>query len=223
MRSSSRASKICPQRTNLSYIRFVTERGGALILVPDAAVPERLRALFELPRLEPALLERPVPVLIDQTRILASELLFVAAEDRSVKPIARVKHGSAERTAIFAAYRGNGQVVVSGALDAWRFRGAPETSFAALWQGLIADAAGSAVPRVSVEVEPMLTRPGEEVTLRVRVRETEWVKSADHFQLPAVSASVASASGSSDSRAPLAGDGGGRVPGALCPAGARQV
>ena len=176
--------------------RFVTERGGALILVPDAAVPERLRALFALPRLEPALLERPVPVLIDQTRILASELLFVAAGDNNVRPLARVKHGAAERTAIFAAYRGNGQVVVSGALDAWRFRGAPETSFAALWQGLIADAAGSAVPRVSVEVEPMLTRPGEEVTLRVRVRETEWVKSADHFQLPAVSASVASASGS---------------------------
>ena len=42
----------------------------------------------------------------------------------------------------------------------------------------------------------MLTRPGEEVTLRVRVRQIEWAKAGDRFQLPAVSASVASTSGS---------------------------
>ena len=117
--------------------------------------------------------------------------------ETGVRTVGHVTQGSAERTAIFAAYRGRGQVVVSGALDAWRFRGTRKSGFAALWQGLIADVAGSAPPRVMVDVQPLLAKPGEEVALRVRVRETEWTTRTDGFGLPPVSAAVVSASGSS--------------------------
>jgi hypothetical protein len=176
--------------------RFVTVRGGALVLIPDAKLPERMRQLFQLPALEESLFERPVPVATGQAKMLVSELLLMRPGERDVRTLARVSHGSGDRTAIFAAYRGRGQVVVSGALDAWRFRGEPDSAFASVWQGLIADAAASSVPRVAVEVEPALARPGEAVTLRVTVRETEWTKSAGGFRLPAVAASVIAQSGS---------------------------
>jgi hypothetical protein len=159
-------------------------------------LPERLQTLFQLPSLEQALLERPVPVNTPEAKLLASELLLVPMADRNVRTVARVSHGTAERTVIFAAYRGAGQVMVSGALDAWRFRDAAQSAFAPVWQALIADAAGSAVPRVSVDIEPMLARPGENVTLRIAVRETEWVKSASRVRLPAVAATLVSSSGS---------------------------
>lgn len=179
--------------------RFVTVRGGALILVPDAMLPERLRHLFQLPPLQEALLERPASIAAGPTNFLASELLLLPSGEPNVRALARVGHGAADRTAIFATYRGRGQVVVSGALDAWRFRGSPGSAFATVWQGLIADAAASAMPRVSVEVEPPLARPGEAVTLRVRVRETEWTTSDGGVRVPALSASLISASRGSTS------------------------
>lgn len=175
--------------------RFVTIRGGTLILAPDTKVPERLRHAFRLPALEESLLERPAEIQAGRAKVLASELLLAAAGEAGIRALATARHGTTERAAVFAVYRGNGQVVVAGALDAWRFRGNPDSAFAAFWQGMVADAAVTAMPRLSVDVEPMLAQPGEEITMRVMVRETEWTMSANDIRLPSVSASVIASSG----------------------------
>ena len=174
--------------------RFVRIRGGTLILVPDARLPERLREALRLPSLEELLVERAVPVVFEQGKMLASELLLPRTGDQ-VRTLATVRQGSTERPAVFAVYRGKGQVVVSGALDAWRFRDAPDTAFNSFWQAVVADGAASAAPRLAVEVEPVLAQPGQEITLRVTVRETEWTKTAGGFRLPALTASLVAESG----------------------------
>jgi hypothetical protein len=175
--------------------RFVTVRGGALVLVPDAAPPERLRESLQLPQLEELLLERSTAIGTGPGKMRASELLLPRANGSDLHALANVRHGPAERPVVFAVYRGNGQVIFSGALDAWRFRGAEDSAFATFWQSVIADAAGSAAPRVSVDLDPMLARPGQEVRLRGNVRETEWTRTDDGFRLPAVSGALIAASG----------------------------
>lgn len=178
--------------------RFVTVRGGTLILLPDTKLPERVRQAFQLPSLEELLLERPAALQTAglpsrrraRVELLASELLLPPVAEAGIRALATARQGTTERAAVFAVYRGKGQVVMAGALDAWRFRGSPDSAFAAFWQGLAADAAATAMPPLTVDVEPMLAQPGEEITVRVTVRETGWTRSADEIHLPSVSASL---------------------------------
>lgn len=174
---------------------FVRLRGGALILVPDERLPQRLLRTFELPAMAESLLERPAEIEVSGAGpLLASELLLAPAQP-GVRVIATVPQGAGERAAIFAIGRGHGQVVVSGLLDAWRFRGSAKRGFDAFWQGLVADAAGAAPPALDVRIEPVLARPGETVTLRVNVRATEWTTTAAAIGIPSASAALVALSG----------------------------
>ena len=184
--------------------RFVTVRGGTLILLPDTKLPERVRQAFQLPLLEELLLERPDALQTAgppsrgrhaRLELLASELLLPPTAEAGIRALAFARQGTTERAAVFAVYRGKGQVVVAGALDAWRFRGSPDSAFAAFWQGMAADAAATAMPPLTLDVEPMLAQPGEEITLRVTVRETGWTRSAAEIHLPSVSASLIATAG----------------------------
>jgi hypothetical protein len=66
--------------------------------------------------------------------------------------------------------RGDGRLVFSGAMDAWRFRGADHDSFDRFWRSTIAGLALAVPPSIAVDVEPPLLRPGESGTVVVRVR-----------------------------------------------------
>ena len=142
--------------------RFVGDRGGRLVLVPDGAVPEPVRAAFDLPAARVTLVEKPTDLAFGALRIRASETLG----SRAV-----VEHGP---------------VTLVAALDAWRYR---DDGFNEFWRGLVADAAATAVPKLEVTIEPALTRPGENVTVRARVR------MGAESSLPPVSASLVSATG----------------------------
>jgi hypothetical protein len=174
---------------------FVRVRGGALILVPDERLPQRLVRTFELPAMDESLLERPAEIEVSGAGSLrGSELLLTPAQPE-VKVIATVTQGAGKRGAIFAIGRGNGQVIVSGLLDAWRFRGSAKGGFDAFWQGLVADAAGAAPPALDLRIEPALAHPGETVTLQVNVRPTEWTTTADAIGIPSASATLVALSG----------------------------
>jgi hypothetical protein len=66
---------------------------------------------------------------------------------------------------------GRGHFVVSGALDAWRYRDAQHSSFDLFWRELIAAEAARAVPRVDVALSASVLRPGDEATARISLRE----------------------------------------------------
>jgi hypothetical protein len=57
-------------------------------------------------------------------------------------------------SAVWESAVGAGRLIVSGAVDAWRFRDPAVSGFDRFWQSIIADAATSAPPPVSVNVTP---------------------------------------------------------------------
>jgi hypothetical protein len=66
---------------------------------------------------------------------------------------------------------GNGQLVVSGALDAWRYRDVEVSQFDRVFTQLITNAAAAAMPVVSVTVADQALAPNEQTRVTVTVRE----------------------------------------------------
>lgn len=175
--------------------RFVMERGGTLILLPDRQVSRSVRDRFDLPALDEALLEKPVDVKAAPGGLKASELLVPPTADAGVQPLASVQHGNGYRPLVFALDRGAGRIVFSGALDAWRYRAA---TFDAFWRSLVADAALAAPPKLDVAVEPAVARPGDMVKLTVDVRATEIEQDLSARRVPPITAMLTSESGSDE-------------------------
>jgi hypothetical protein len=74
------------------------------------------------------------------------------------------------RLTVAVAPYGAGQLVLSGALDAWRFRANDHDAFDRFWQTTIASVAASVRPAIDVDVTPPIVAPGQMATILVRVR-----------------------------------------------------
>jgi hypothetical protein len=98
----------------------------------------------------------------------ATELLT----PRAVPPGARVLIALPGRGAavVWQAAAGAGRVIVSGALDAWRFREADAHAFDRFWRDTIGNAAETPAAPVELVVTPDVVRPGRLVHARVWVR-----------------------------------------------------
>ena len=160
--------------------RFAEERGGTVLLAPDSCLPEHVRRALALPALEESLLERPAELRQGTLSVKATELL-------------RVK-GTPQRDVVIAMSRGRGQVMLSAALDAWRFRGDAGGAFTQFWRAVAAEGAMAAVPAAAVHLDPAIVRPGQDVTLKVRVR-TLTAGAAGELRLPKGTASIIAADG----------------------------
>ncbi len=165
--------------------RFVRERGGALVLLPDGTIPATLAERF-IPRVtfHETLLERPAA--LDSTmplKLQSSELLEAGDVPPGSDVIARSP--SSRRPVIWASPFGDGRVVVSGALDAWRYRAVGDREFERFWQSLISGAALSARPAIEVDVWPQQAEPGERVRVAARVRSLERDEMGDHLAVDA--------------------------------------
>jgi len=64
---------------------------------------------------------------------------------------------------------GAGRILVSGALDAWRYRADKDSAFDRFWRSAIAGVALATPPPVDVEIAPPVARPGESVRIVARV------------------------------------------------------
>jgi hypothetical protein len=64
---------------------------------------------------------------------------------------------------------GRGQVIVSGALDAWRYREAG-VGFSRFWTTLAWDAAAIAGPRLRVDSDRVIAQPGAEVEVKAELQ-----------------------------------------------------
>jgi hypothetical protein len=99
----------------------------------------------------------------------ASELLLTATEppltDRLV-----VTSGANPSAAIVSMPRGAGRLVVSGALDAWRFRTEDDNAFDRFWQSTIVGLALAVRPPIEVSVARSIVKPGAQVEMVVSVR-----------------------------------------------------
>ena len=166
-----------------SLDRFMRERGGAVALVPDARVNAG-PVLNLLPNdMTERLLERPAKLLMapGAAPLEASELLLLGQVPPGSVPAealagaglpaeALAKAGSDGSPVIVTMPRGSGRLLVSGAMDAWRFRAADNGAFDRFWQATLAGLALAAPSPIEIGVTPPLLRPLEKVEVTVRVR-----------------------------------------------------
>jgi hypothetical protein len=153
--------------------RFVRERGGALVFLPDGKFPSALAERF-LPgvTLHETLLERPAALDVAAAPPLqASELLEAVEMPDGSSVVARSP--SSQRPVVWTTPASEGRIVISGALDAWRYRGVGHDDFDRFWRSLISAAALSAQPAVDVTLVPASAAPGERVDVMARVRALE--------------------------------------------------
>ncbi len=150
--------------------QFAALRGGTVVLLPDRRPSGPYTAMLPAAPNEQLLTE---PSAIEPSGVRASELL-ITPETRGSSFLAT--HDG--RGVICRWPLGDGQLVFSGALDAWRFRGDPHGSFASFWRQTISEAAATAPPAVAIALEPAVVRPGQRARLTVRLRRSEFVGAA---------------------------------------------
>ncbi len=168
--------------------RFMRERGGAVVLAPDQRIdagPARElfsgslsgRDLGSGARLEPdlteRLLEQPVTLIgAPAASLRASELLVMPATVPGSEIVARLPDSDPARAlpVIVSVPRGAGRLLLSGAMDAWRFRAADSGAFDRFWPSIISGLALAVPPPIAVAIDPPLLRPGDTADVVVRVR-----------------------------------------------------
>jgi hypothetical protein len=155
-----------------SLERFMRERGGAVVTVPDQRVDTAPgRDLLAEPDLVERLLERPatLEVVSPAASLRASELLIARATAPGTDVIARIPGGEGGPVVV-STPRGDGRLLFSGAMDAWRFRAADNGAFDRFWQSTIAGIALQVPPPTAVRVDPQIVRPGQRAAVVARVR-----------------------------------------------------
>ena len=123
------------------------------------------------PDLVERLLEQPAKLTVTApaASLQASELLVVRSPTPGSDIVARVP-GSDGSPVIVSMPRGDGRLMLSGAMDAWRFRANDSAAFDRFWQSAIAGLALAVPPPIALSVDPPILFPGErgEVTVRLR-------------------------------------------------------
>jgi hypothetical protein len=175
--------------------RFAAIRGGTVVLLPDARIPDPVRMALDVPVFDEALVDRPLDVHSSAATLRASEFILPKTADRSHRPLATVNHLGSERAAVVSIPHGSGQVIISGLLDGWRFRAENNEAFERFWTGLIADAALQSPPPLAMQIDPSVAAPGQPIRIRATVRETEWSRGSQGIAVPRVTGSIISAGG----------------------------
>ena len=147
---------------------FAADRGGTIVFLPDRR-PSGAYADMVADGFEEILLAVPAALQVGghERGLRAGELVTPSSPPQSLSPLASLQDG---RPVIASRPLGNGTLLFSGALDAWRHRGDEGDHFAAFWRGALANAALAASPAVSVAVEPSILDATSPARVRVRLR-----------------------------------------------------
>ena len=159
--------------------RYMRERHGTVVLLPDSRSDVRIAGQWlAIPAATERLLEKAVklPSGAPLPSIAAAEMLTF---DRSAGMRVLARATAAGEPVITLTPYGGGRLLVSGALDAWRYRGDDNSAFDRFWQAAIGGAALASPPAIDVDVFPSVAVPGQRIELRVRVRRGALGVSAD--------------------------------------------
>lgn len=140
--------------------RFVRTRGGTLILLPDR-VPSGAAARLFMGRWTEHVEALASPI----GPLRASETIRLAEASPADVVLGSVK-GS---PAIVVSPTGNGRIVVSGAMDAWRYRDVDRGAFDRFWRSVVLEMAAASAP-LSVHFALPIGAPGADLPFEVRHR-----------------------------------------------------
>jgi hypothetical protein len=136
-----------------SLTRYVTERGGSVILLADRSPSGPSLVLSPADAYDERLLQKPADLV---PGLRASEMAIPVTLRTGWESLAT----DGKRPVVLMAPRGRGHVVFSGALDAWRHREGSR-----YWQDLVAAFAARTPPPIRLSVEPPVVAPGEIVEI----------------------------------------------------------
>ena len=164
---------------------FVESRGGVVVFVPDQRPSGRYVDLTGVAAFESRSVDAPLALTEpgkSEGSLSATELLVAKSLPAGATVLAADPGGA---PVVFAARRGAGAVIVSGALDAWRHRG--DDRFARFWRRAIAEHAAAVPPALDVTADPALVRPGDVTIITARLRGSE-LPDGDRLDIGSVSA-----------------------------------
>jgi hypothetical protein len=151
---------------------FMRRRGGSVVALIDGA-PGAVADLAGTRAWDERL--SPAPAMLiggaGEDWMQASEVAVASPLPSGALVLAGIEAASGIDPVIWQLPVGPGLLVVSGALDAWRFRGAGSARFDELWRRVVADAAAAAPAAIELRAEPRVGRPGETVLLEVSLRD----------------------------------------------------
>ena len=161
--------------------RYLRERGGSVLLLIDhASAGAYTRLTGDVLRHSGSATPRMVESVdgqdvVDSVGLRVSEFLSPMRVSPDVRTLAQLRRGAADsaagRTVVWSIPVGAGQVIISGALDAWRYRDQAISGFDRFWQNVLAAAAGESPPPLLVETANRRVLPNERVELFVTVRD----------------------------------------------------
>jgi hypothetical protein len=176
---------------------FVEARGGVAVVVPDRLSRPAARDWLTGVSFDSKIFDTPVALGGSGEGLMAAEV----AVPQSLPPLASVLASSPTGApVIFTMRRGMGAVIVSGALDAWRYRDRREGAFARFWQSAVVSQAAAVPPRLEVTVAPRVARPGDVVHLTAQLRSTELPSDSEQIALPLAEARALSVSSAGPGR-----------------------
>jgi hypothetical protein len=148
---------------------FMRRRGGTVALLPDARPSNSAAPLLAGAELREKLLDQPAALATTPApRLDASELLEATRLPLGATVLAH--SASSGLPVIWTAAKGDGLMLVSGAMDAWRYRAETGVDFDRFWRSVISGLALAARAAVTVELQPADVRPGDRVRVTARVR-----------------------------------------------------
>ncbi len=163
---------------------FLRRRGGSVVLLLDQQADGPYRHLTDVDRWETATDDsslRVAPVLSDSGALRAGDLAWPSRLPDGALAVAvsqpgRVGKGTtnvagAMHPVVWRSAVGAGRLVVSGALDAWRFRDDTLAAFDAFWRGLVAESAAAAAQPIEITVDKPVLAPGEATPVTVVLRD----------------------------------------------------
>jgi hypothetical protein len=154
---------------------FLRRRGGSVVMLYDEKpVASPVDRLTGASRWTPTVLRNPVTATAtdDSSALRISELAWPTTLPTTATERATASVNGASHAVVWTNGLGAGQVIVSGALDSWKFRDEKTSGFDEFWRATISRAAREAEDAVAVDVEPNVAMPGERLTVRITVRDT---------------------------------------------------
>lgn len=158
--------------------RLVTNDGVPVVLLPDDATPALAAwvgagAWRSAPRRESVALR---PLVTSSTDSLAALRALVVAAPTVIAAGSDTLLTIGRDPVVWRQPLGAGDVVVSGALDAWRFRDPAQSAFDQFWRNVVADQAVRRAPTIDVWPDALAIRPGERPALTIRAPATPTVR-----------------------------------------------
>ncbi|HEX5217400.1 MAG TPA: hypothetical protein VFV98_18190 [Vicinamibacterales bacterium] len=155
---------------------FARGHGGAVVALMDRNDAGPLGALAGLPQWTETQSAAPIAIAVGDGTTTAglrgSEFAAPTSVPAAAEVGATVGAGAARRPIVVNVPIGAGRLILSGMLDAWRYRGAPESSaFDAFWRDVVGRAADATPPPLGAQLSAAAIGPGDETTLDVTIRD----------------------------------------------------